>query len=97
MAVGNSRGPESLKSLIGELGRNARALTVQGSAAFREIVIDAVIPYGPGGSIVDIGLSTSSEETANHFQGCKLVKAINTISRHLMLDKRRRCRHRCSK
>jgi 8-hydroxy-5-deazaflavin:NADPH oxidoreductase len=102
VAVSNSRGPESLKSLVSEVGRNAHAVNVQEAAAFGEIVIlavpwrkpealppphlvagkiviDAMNPYGDGGTILDLGASTSSEETAKRLPGCRLVKAFNTI------------------
>ena len=45
----------------------------------RKIVIDAMNPYGPDGGIVDLGESTSSEETLKRLPGARLVKAFNTI------------------
>lgn len=44
-----------------------------------KIVVDAMNPYGDGGTIIDLGPSTSSEETAKRLPGCRLVKAFNTI------------------
>ena len=44
-----------------------------------KIVIDAMNPYGPGGTIMDLGDSTSSEETAKRLPGARIVKAFNTI------------------
>jgi 8-hydroxy-5-deazaflavin:NADPH oxidoreductase len=44
-----------------------------------KIVIDAMNPYGPGGKVVDLGESTSSEEVAKHLSGARVVKALNTI------------------
>lgn len=102
VAVSNSRGPESLKPLVDQLGRKVRAMTVQDAAAFGEmvvlavpwrrpealppphlvkgkIVVDAMNPYSDGGTIVDLGPSTSSEETAKRLPDCRLVKAFNTI------------------
>jgi predicted dinucleotide-binding enzyme len=102
VAVSNSRGPESLKSLVAEAGKNVQAMTVAEAAAFGEvvilavpwrkpealppphrvagkIVIDAMNPYGEGGTILNLGASTSSEETARRLPGCRLVKAFNTI------------------
>jgi 8-hydroxy-5-deazaflavin:NADPH oxidoreductase len=102
VALSNSRGPESLKSQVTGLGKNARATTVQDAAAFGnivvlavpwrkpealppphlvagKIVVDAMNPYGDGGTIINLGSSTSSEETAKRLPGCRLVKAFNTI------------------
>jgi len=102
VAVSNSRGPGSLKSLVNGLGKNSLAMTVPDAASFGEviiltvpwrkpealpppevvagkIVVDAMNPYGQGGSILDLGSSTSSEETAKRLPGCRLVKAFNTI------------------
>jgi predicted dinucleotide-binding enzyme len=44
-----------------------------------KIVIDAMNPYGADSSIVDLGNSTSSEETAKRLPGARIVKAFNTI------------------
>lgn len=44
-----------------------------------KIVVDAMNPYGPGGSLIDLGDSTSSEEVAASLPGARLVKAFNTI------------------
>lgn len=44
-----------------------------------KIVVDAMNPYGPDFSIIDLGPGTSSEETAKRLPGCRLVKAFNTI------------------
>jgi predicted dinucleotide-binding enzyme len=102
VAVSNSRGPKSLKSIVAEAGKNVQAMTVADAAAFGEvvilavpwrkpealppphlvagkIVIDAMNPYGEGGTILNLGASTSSEETARRLPGCRLVKAFNTI------------------
>lgn len=45
VALSNSRGPETLKDLAGELGDNARVLTVEEAAAFGDVVLVA-IPFG---------------------------------------------------
>jgi predicted dinucleotide-binding enzyme len=102
VALSNSRGPESLKDVIDELGPQAHAETVDNAAAFGEIVllavpwrspealphpdlvankvvIDAMNPYGTGGSVIDLGESTSSEEVARRLPDTRLVKAFNTI------------------
>ncbi len=102
VAVSNSRGPDSLKSLVTELGHGVRALTVQDAAVFGQvvvlavpwrkpealppaslvkgkIVIDAMNPYGPDFSLIDLSPGTSSEEIAWRLPECRLVKAFNTI------------------
>ena len=43
------------------------------------IVIDAMNPYTAEGGQVDLGASSSSEETAKRLPGARLVKAFNTI------------------
>jgi predicted dinucleotide-binding enzyme len=42
VAISNSRGPESLSSLVAELGERARAATVEEAAAFGEVALVAV-------------------------------------------------------
>jgi predicted dinucleotide-binding enzyme len=44
-----------------------------------KIVIDAMNAYAEGGTVVDLGDSTSSEETAKRLPGARLVKAFNTV------------------
>ena len=45
VAVSNSRGPETLRGLVEEIGPNARAATVEEAAEFGEVVMEA-IPFG---------------------------------------------------
>ncbi len=45
VALSNSRGPESLRELVEEIGENARAATVEEAADFGEVVLEA-IPFG---------------------------------------------------
>jgi len=45
VALANSRGPETLSDLVAEIGQNARAATVEETAAFGEVVVEA-IPFG---------------------------------------------------
>ncbi len=45
VAISNSRGPESLSSLIEEIGPNASAVSVEEAAGFGEVVLVA-IPFG---------------------------------------------------
>jgi len=60
VAISNSRGPESLASLVEEIGTNARAATVDDAASFGEVVLVAIpfwcyesLPAGPlSGKIV---------------------------------------------
>jgi predicted dinucleotide-binding enzyme len=49
------------------------------SVAAGKIVVDAMNPYTPDRSIVDLGASTSSEETAKRLPGARVVKALNAI------------------
>jgi 8-hydroxy-5-deazaflavin:NADPH oxidoreductase len=44
-----------------------------------KIVIDAMNPYAADGSVIDLGDSTSSEQTRDWLPGAHLVKAFNTI------------------
>ena len=102
VAVSNSRGPASLRSLAAEIGAQAPAMRVDDAARFGsivllavpwrtpealpapdlvagKIVIDAMNPYGPGGEILALGATTSSEEVGKRLPGARLVKAFNTI------------------
>jgi len=45
VAISNSRGPETLQDLVGELGDGAHALPVDEAAAFGDVALEA-IPYG---------------------------------------------------
>jgi predicted dinucleotide-binding enzyme len=45
VAIGNSRGPASLASLVEDLGSKARAAAIDEVAAFGEVVLVA-IPFG---------------------------------------------------
>jgi 8-hydroxy-5-deazaflavin:NADPH oxidoreductase len=45
VAISNSRGPETLQSLIKELGSRAKAVTPEEAAQFGEVVLEA-IPFG---------------------------------------------------
>jgi hypothetical protein len=45
VALSNSRGPDTLQDLIGDLGEHARAMTVEEAAEFGDVVMEA-IPYG---------------------------------------------------
>lgn len=42
VALANSRGPETLAGLVGELGDRARAETVEGAASFGDVVLVAI-------------------------------------------------------
>jgi predicted dinucleotide-binding enzyme len=45
VAISNSRGPESLKGLVAELGNRAKAVTVEEAAKFGDVVLIS-IPFG---------------------------------------------------
>ena len=45
VAISNSRGPESLKGLVSELGDRAKAVTVEEAAKFGDVVLIS-IPFG---------------------------------------------------
>jgi 8-hydroxy-5-deazaflavin:NADPH oxidoreductase len=102
VALSNSRGPESLRDLVSEIGPRARAMTVEDAARFGDVVllavpfrnaealpppetvrgkvvIDAMNAYAAGGGSIDLGDSTSSEETARRLPEARIVKAFNTI------------------
>jgi hypothetical protein len=49
IAIANSRGPESLKELVDELGDRARATTVNDAAAFGDVVLLAIPWRSPEG------------------------------------------------
>jgi 8-hydroxy-5-deazaflavin:NADPH oxidoreductase len=50
VALSNSRGPETLRALVEELGDRARAVTVEEAARFGEVVLVA-IPFGKYGEL----------------------------------------------
>jgi len=102
VAVSNSRGPDTLRALMNELGPGAHAATAEDAARFGDvvllavpwrnpealppaellagkIVIDAMNPYVLNGGVMDLGDSSSSEETRKRLPGARLVKAFNTI------------------
>ena len=45
VALSNSRGPESLGTVVSDLGPNVKAVTVAEAASFGDVVVEA-IPYG---------------------------------------------------
>jgi len=45
VAISNSRGPDTLQTLVAELGNSAQALTLEDAARFGEVVLEA-IPFG---------------------------------------------------
>jgi 8-hydroxy-5-deazaflavin:NADPH oxidoreductase len=45
VAISNSRGPETLRDLVAELGSQAQAVSVEGAAKFGEVVLIS-IPFG---------------------------------------------------
>jgi len=55
IAISNSRGPESLRSLVASIGGKARASTVEGSIAFGEVVLLA-LPWRDRRELAPAGL-----------------------------------------
>lgn len=45
VVISNSRGPETLSGVVGEIGGNVRAVTIEEAADFGEVVLEA-IPFG---------------------------------------------------
>jgi predicted dinucleotide-binding enzyme len=70
--------------------RNAEALPPVDTVAGK-IVIDAMNPYAAAnGPLIDLGASTSSQETLKRLPGIRLVKAFNTIwFKHLAANGRK--------
>ena len=59
--------------------RNPEALPSPEAVAGK-IVIDAMNPFAsPGGPAIDLGESSSSEETQKRLRGARVVKAFNTV------------------
>jgi 8-hydroxy-5-deazaflavin:NADPH oxidoreductase len=102
VGLSNSRGPESLRGEVAQIGSHAEAMTVDEAARFGEvvllavpyrnpealpspeavrgkIVIDAMNAYSGTGGMIDLGESTSSEETSRRLPGARIVKAFNTM------------------
>jgi predicted dinucleotide-binding enzyme len=66
MAISNSRGPESLKSLVASIGGKARAATVEEAVAFGDTVLLA-LPWRDRGELPD----------SKHFEGKIVIDATN--------------------
>jgi len=66
VAMSNSRGPESLAPLVEELGPDARAATVEETARFGEIVVEA-IPYGEYESLPADALADAIVVSASNY------------------------------
>lgn len=83
--VSNSRGPESLKSLVAELGQKAKAGTVAEAAAAPVVFLTVIwaqlpaalakLPVWKGRIAVD----TANPYVAEMVPGARLVKAFNTL------------------
>ena len=65
IAIANSRGPETLTDLIGEIGENAKAVTAEEAAKFGEIVF------------VSIPLGKINELPTNGFEGKIVIDSNN--------------------
>jgi 8-hydroxy-5-deazaflavin:NADPH oxidoreductase len=68
--------------------RKTEALPAPDSVAGK-IVVDAMNPYSAEGEVIDLGVSTSSEETARRLPGARLVKAFNTMYYHTLATEAR--------
>ena len=66
VAISNSRGPETLEDLVGEIGPGVRAATVEEAADFGEVVMEA-IPFGRYGSLPAERLSGKVFITASNY------------------------------
>src|SRR5579875_2215474 len=89
-----SRGPESLRALVAEIGPNAEATTPQDAVDGSDVVLlalpwtkreealgvlDAMNPYTEDFEIEDLGSKTSTEFIRALVPGARVVKAFNTI------------------
>ncbi len=69
VAVSNSRGPETLADVVGELGERARALTPAEAAAFGDVVVVS-IPFGRYREVPAAGLAGKVViDTNNYYPG----------------------------
>jgi 8-hydroxy-5-deazaflavin:NADPH oxidoreductase len=66
VAVSNSRGPETLRDLVEEIGPNAHAATVEEAAEFGDVVMEA-IPFGLYESLPAEKLSGKVFVTASNY------------------------------
>jgi predicted dinucleotide-binding enzyme len=69
VAVSNSRGPDTLQDLIGEIGERARAMTAEDAARFGDVVVVSV-PFGRYRELPTDGLAGKVViETNNYYPG----------------------------
>lgn len=69
VAVSNSRGPDTLQDLIGEIGERARAMTAEDAARFGDVVVVSV-PFGRYRELPTDGLAGKVViDTNNHYPG----------------------------
>jgi 8-hydroxy-5-deazaflavin:NADPH oxidoreductase len=66
VAIANSRGPESLRDLVDELGERAKAATVEDAARFGELVLVA-IPLGAIGELPAAAFAGKIVVDANNY------------------------------
>jgi hypothetical protein len=66
VAISNSRGPETLRGLVAEIGPGVRAATVEEAAGFGEVVMEA-IPFGRYESLPDEKLAGKVFITASNY------------------------------
>src|SRR5258708_25211156 len=75
VAISNSRGPESLKELVAEIGHGVKATTADDAAAFGEIVLLAV-PW----------VKTEAYPKPERARGKIVIDAMNPYGPHGLLD-----------
>jgi predicted dinucleotide-binding enzyme len=75
VAISNSRGPESLKELVAEIGHGVKALTADEAAAFGEIVLLAV-PW----------VKVEAYPKPEQVRGKIVIDAMNPYGPHGLLD-----------
>ena len=87
VAVSNSRGPESLRALVSELGPRARAMTVDDAASFGDIVLLAV-PWRRGFAVLQAaanGVLTGGRPDSGRVAGALTVASQNLRNQTLIL------------
>lgn len=69
VAISNSRGPETLRDLVDELGPAARAVTVEEAADFGEVVLVAIPFFARETLPVDLLTSKIVVDATNYYAG----------------------------
>jgi predicted dinucleotide-binding enzyme len=66
VVISNSRGPDSLRGLVSEIGLGVQAMTVGEAAAFGDVAVEA-IPFGHYRDLPPIALSSKILITASNY------------------------------